>query len=162
MIISIKHEMLVFWAAFLCGQILGIFFDFIRSMRKNLPHNKAIVAIEDVVFCTLAFKLFFDTCYVTNNGNLRLYIFASLICSGVIYFCIISNFILGIWNFLFKFLCKIFRPFLRFFAFVKLKITGVIAKCKPCVKHTLAKAGKIKKYLKPKRHRGPCKNKKTT
>jgi len=117
MTVSIQHEMTVFWTFVLCGQILGAFFDFFRALRKKFPHNKAIVATEDIIFCTAAFKVFFDICYVTNNGGLRWYIFASFICSSIIYFCLVSKYIIVMWNFLINLLLKLLVPFKKLICF---------------------------------------------
>ena len=125
MVISIKHEMIVFWAFILCGISHGILFDFFRSLRKIFRHNKIFVTIEDIVFCTIAFKLFFEICYITNNGSLRWYIFASFICSVIIYFCVFSKHIFTMWNFIFKIIKKILFPFKKIIMFFYRKSKSV-------------------------------------
>lgn len=125
MVISIKHEMIVFWAFILCGLFHGVLFDFFRSLRKNISHGKILVAIEDIVFCSVAFKMFFDICYITNNGSLRWYIFASFICSIIIYFCVLSKPVFSLWNFLFKIIDKIIFPFRKITGFFYKKFKNI-------------------------------------
>lgn len=125
MIISIKHEMIVFWAAFLCGQAVGVIFDFFRAFRKNIHHRSFAVAIEDVAFSIVSFRLFFDICYVTNNGSLRWYIFASFICSITIYFCSVSKYIVVTWSFVLDVLKKIIYPIIKFIQFLSQKLKSV-------------------------------------
>ena len=146
MTISIKHEMFVFWAFVLCGQLLGVFYDFFRALRKNVRHKKMSVAIEDAVFCLVSFKMFFDVCYTTNNGGLRWYIFASLICSTVLYFCLASKFVCKFWCFLFKIVSKLLIPFRVTAFFLKRFLGSVFARLKTCI--TKFFKGNFEKFFK--------------
>lgn len=118
MTISIKHEMIVFWTAFLSGQIICVLFDFFRTLRKNTKNSKTSVAIEDMLFCTIAFKIFFDTCYITNNGAMRWYIFAAYILSAIIYFCTESMYVIKLWNIIFKISKFFISPVIKIFVAV--------------------------------------------
>ena len=110
MIINLKHEIIVFWSSFFCAQAIGIFFDFFRCLRKRYPHGNFSVAVEDVLFCTLSFKLFFDVCNICNNGGLRWYIFAALILSGILYFCTLSSYMMKCWNLIFNIVLYLTYP----------------------------------------------------
>lgn len=117
--ISIKHELIVFWGAFFCSQVICILFDFFRALRKSTHPGRRLVALQDIVFCALSFKIFFDTCYVTNNGKLRWYIFVSFFLSMVLYFCIESAFVIKIWLFLLKLTGKLITPFVKLVSLLK-------------------------------------------
>ena len=111
--------MIVFWSAFLCGQAICIIFDFFRSLRKNTRPSRASVAIQDVLFCTIAFKIFFDTLYVTNNGHMRWYIPIAIILSGIIYFCAESKYAVRLWNCIFKIIRFILAPVFKILSLLK-------------------------------------------
>lgn len=123
MIISIKHEVIVFWSSFLCGQAIGMLWDFFRCIRKKYKHSKPMVAFEDTLFCVISFRLFFGVCNICNNGGLRWYIFAALILSGILYFCTLSPFIRKLWKLLLDMLSLLIYPFkkliLIFYALTK-------------------------------------------
>lgn len=137
--ISIKHELIVFWGAFFCSQLICIIFDFFRSLRKNTKPTARLVALQDIIFCTLAFKIFFDSCYITNNGKLRWYIFVSFILSMILYFCLESAFVIKVWDFIFKLIKFLSKPFLKMAAFITMRAKklykaarmGVLAFFKP-------------------------------
>lgn len=118
--------MIVFWGAFLCGQAICIIFDFFRSLRKNTSPSRVSVAIEDVLFCTIAFKIFFDTLYVTNNGHLRWYIPVAIVLSGAIYFCTESKYVVKTWIFLFKILRIILTPVFKIISLLKTVLHGAL------------------------------------
>ena len=130
MTISIRHEMIVFWSAFLCGQAISIIFDFFRSLRKNTCPSRASVAIQDVMFCTISFKIFFDTLYVTNNGHLRWYIPVAIILSGIIYFCTESKYVVKTWCFIFKIMSIILTPVFKILALLKKLLQGALKSVK--------------------------------
>ena len=136
--------MIVFWAAFLCGQAVGILFDFFRALRKNIHHHSLGVALEDIVFCTISFRLFFDICYATNNGSLRWYIFASFICSIILYFCSVSKFIILLWSFVLNIFKKILCPFIKFAGFLLKKFKTAFLKTKKSLNYTF---DNIKNFL---------------
>jgi len=122
--------MIVFWAAFLCGQIIPFIFDFFRAMRKNFVCSKKHVAIQDMIFCFLSFKIFFDMCYITNNGHLRWYIFISFSLSCIIYFLSLSSYAIKFWGFVFKLLMFFITPVRKFLGLILKGIKTVLNKAK--------------------------------
>lgn len=114
--------MIVFWGAFICGQIIPFIFDFFRAMRKSYSCTKGQVAVQDIIFCFLSFKIFFDICYLTNNGHLRWYIFISFILSAVIYFLALSDYVIKFWGFIFKILSVFITPVKKFLLFILKKL----------------------------------------
>ena len=155
--ISIKHEMVVFWSAFLCAQIICILFDFFRVLRQNIPHNKTFVAIEDIVFCTLSFKIFSDTCYITNNGKLRWFIFASMAGSAILYFFLETKLFIKIFSFIFKITRLILTPFIKITILLKKFFTKLFSGVKTRILAIItAIKRKIGQFV-TKRHSNPLK-----
>ena len=136
--------MIVFWGAFFCGQIIPFIFDFFRAMRKSYSCTKGQVAVQDIIFCFISFKIFFDICYLTNNGHLRWYIFISFILSAVIYFLSISNYVIKFWSFIFKILSGIFFPIRKFLSFISKKLKQFISSIKSAL---LLKFGSVFKRI---------------
>lgn len=122
--------MLVFWGAFLCGQIIPFIFDFFRAMRKYFVCSKKQVAIQDMIFCFLSFKIFFDMCYLTNNGHLRWYIFVSFTLSCIIYFLSESAYAIKLWKIVFKILMFFITPIRNFFNVILKGIKNLLNKIK--------------------------------
>lgn len=128
--INIKHEMLVFWGAFLCGQIIPFIFDFFRAMRKNFVCSKKQVALQDMIFCFLSFKIFFDMCYLTNNGHLRWYIFIAFTLSCIIYFLSESVYAIKFWGIVFKIIMFFITPIAKFFGLILKGVKTLLGKVK--------------------------------
>ncbi len=110
----------------MCGQAIFFVFDFFRSLRKSIKHTKIMVAAEDALFCLIAFKMFFDLLYLTNNGHMRWYIPASLISGFVIYFFILSKYVIKLWGFAIKLSTLFLSPLFKILkliskAFLKIK-----------------------------------------
>lgn len=118
--------MIVFWGAFFCGQIIPFIFDFFRAMRKSFKCTRRQVAIQDIIFCFFSFKVFFDVCYLTNNGHLRWYIFISFILSMLIYFVEESPYAMNFWGAVFKLLIFITKPFIKLFSYASEKIKALL------------------------------------
>ncbi len=151
MIINIKHEMLVFWAAFLAGQVICIIFDFFRSIRKVSKHSRLSVAVEDVIFCTISFRIFFDIIYLTDNGTVRWYSLAAACLSSVLYFTAESKLVMRIHLAVLSFFEKIISPFVRLILFFKKQIVRLSNALKARISSILCSIRQIhtKKSSKP-------------
>ncbi len=111
--------MIVFWSVFLCGIGICIIFDFFRALRRSYAPSGITVALQDAIFCIIAFKLFFDMMYVTNNGHIRWYIPIAIVSGCVIYFFSISKYIIKVWMFVIKILKALIYPFTKILSFLK-------------------------------------------
>lgn len=111
--------MVVFWTAFLAGQVICFIFDFFRSMRKVSKPSRLSVAIEDVIFCILGFRIFFEVLYLTDNGAVRWYSLAAAILSSILYFCTETKFIMRMQISFFRIMIKILSPFSSAYRFIK-------------------------------------------
>lgn len=47
---SVHEQLVLFGLSCLCGAAIGVLFDVFRTLRTVLPHNGALVALEDVIF----------------------------------------------------------------------------------------------------------------
>ena len=100
-----------------CGGGISLFFDILRALRMELRPNAVIVAISDVLFCALAALAAAACVWNFNGGAVRYYQAAGLILGGILYFMLLSRWIL-------KFFRFIIRNILRFVRFIfKLLLT---------------------------------------
>ena len=94
MLVDTKKDMLTFINVFISCQIICILFDFLRALRQKRKVKVTLLAIEDSLFCLVAFYIFFKTLYLSNNFELRLYEFVSLFISVCIYFLYESKYVI--------------------------------------------------------------------
>lgn len=124
MLVDTYHDLAVFVCSFACGQLTGFVFDIFRAMRKAFVPGKKVLALQDALFCAAAFYMFSQTVNVTNNGDLRWYIFAALILGIVLYFSLESPALLP----LMAKICVFFKKILSKLASVFQKLGAVLIK----------------------------------
>ena len=73
------------------GILLGIWYEFFRTLRKNFAHKDKIVHLEDIIFCVTASLGIFILFQVYNQGIVRFYCLMGLECGILFYFFISFN-----------------------------------------------------------------------
>lgn len=68
------------------GGVVSCIFDFFRAIRMIFKPNTAVVAISDIIFCTVGMYVITACLFKYNNGILRFYHVAGLAIGSVIYF----------------------------------------------------------------------------
>ena len=89
---EILNQTYLFAIYFICGVIIGIFFDLFRILRKSFKTPDIITYIEDIIFGILTGIFLIFIIFVFNNGELRFYIFLALILGLSIYLLTISKY----------------------------------------------------------------------
>lgn len=90
--VSIPVEVSFFLACFFCGFFLCSVYDLLRCLRKTIPHNAFVIAVQDLVFWMVAGILLFLAIFEKNSGELRSEFFLGVflgVCSW--------HFLIGIW-----------------------------------------------------------------
>ncbi|NLK70130.1 MAG: hypothetical protein GX286_01650 [Clostridiales bacterium] len=104
----------LFLLSCLLGIPIGITFDIFRVIRAILPHNKIMVAIEDILFMFsyAAFVMCFSI--VASRGEFRVFYIIGNILGFTVYFFSVGNIVVGtvrkIVLFIHKLLSKVFSP----------------------------------------------------
>ena len=98
----------LFFISGLYGILLGLWYEFFRTLRKNFVH------LEDVIFCFTSAIGLFILFQVYNQGMVRFYCLVGLECGAVFYFLVLSE-VIG----------KLFSVFIKIISKI-VKITGEI------------------------------------
>lgn len=96
----------------LAGQLMGTIFDLYRLFR-GAQVAKAIIIVEDILFCILCAILVFLFLLYMNYAFLGPYVYLFIFISLVLYFRFISSHILFIERYLNKAIYKIFRILIK-------------------------------------------------
>ena len=89
----------LFFISGLYGILLGLWYEFFRTLRKNFVHKNKMVHLEDVIFCfTAAIGLF-----------IRFYCLVGLECGAVFYFLVLSEVIGKLFSVFIKIISKIVK-----------------------------------------------------
>ena len=87
----IISQLYLFLLSCLYGILLGIWYEFFRTLRKNFVHKNRTVHLEDIIFCLTAAVGLFMLFQVFNQGMIRLYCLVGLECGTLLYFFLLSK-----------------------------------------------------------------------
>lgn len=94
------------------GIVLGIIFDSFRIIRKSFKTPDFVTYIEDILFWIISGIILLFCIFTFNNGELRLYLFASIIVGNIIYMVTLSKYFIKVSTFILISIKKIlFIPF---------------------------------------------------
>lgn len=113
MILSVGHQGFVFLVSIILGIFIGLFYDFFRFIRKIIYHNNFATYIEDLIFWILVIFVSYVTVLHISNGEIRFYFFIGVLIGYILYFLIISDFILSLFMNVYKALCNLLKVFVR-------------------------------------------------
>lgn len=105
----ILNQTYVFLWSLLVGAILAIIFDFFRILRRKGKTKNYIVYIQDVIYWILVTIIIIASAFITNDGELRGYMFIGYLLGAVIYIVTISRHILKYVNIILEEIEKIFN-----------------------------------------------------
>lgn len=92
---------------FLTGICIGLLFDFFRIQRKVLKTCDFITYIQDILFWIVSGLIIIFVIMKYTNGEIRIYMVLGIILGILIYFLIISKYIMKIFVCILSFLLNI-------------------------------------------------------
>lgn len=109
------NQLYILLTFFVTGIIIGIIFDFFRILRKSFKTSNIVTYIEDLLFWLLSGFLIILVIFNFTNGEIRIYMIVSLACATLLYFLLISKYIVGtVSNIIIFIKTKIFQFFENF------------------------------------------------
>lgn len=110
---SISKEALVFLSSSAGGALIFFVYDLFRVLRKKVDTAGFLVHIQDGLFWLIAFAIMFFVVFHVNNGTVRFYELLGAGLGATIYGFALSSSVLKILNWLLVIFSKIFRIFLK-------------------------------------------------
>ncbi len=92
----IQNQTYVFLSSVLVGVVLAIIFDIFRILRRKGNTPNYVVYIQDVFYWIIVTFVIIMSAFITNDGELRGYMFIGYILGAVIYVVTFSSHILKI------------------------------------------------------------------
>ena len=102
-----------FFIFILIGMLISIIFDIFRILRKTFKTADIITYIEDIIFWIVTLLIIIFSIFLFNNGELRFYLFISMLIGILIYMLFISKYFITINVFIINFIKKIFYNILH-------------------------------------------------
>ena len=108
---------------FLTGICIGLLFDFFRIQRKVLKTCDFITYIQDILFWIVSGLIIIFVIMKYTNGVIRIYMVLGIILGILIYFLIISKYIMKIFvcilSFLLNIIGKLLFPIKKIYKIIK-------------------------------------------
>ncbi len=113
MVVSVTHEMFVFFCSVLCGAVLFFVYDLFRLIRQIADPGRMIVHLHDLLFWIMALTVTFFTVLYINNGSVRLYELLGIALGAFLYGFMLSELILKLLRQILAIFSKFFKLFLK-------------------------------------------------
>lgn len=94
----IQNEVYVFLWSILVGTVLALIFDFFRLMRRKGKTRNLVVYIQDIIYWLIVAVIIIISAFVTNDGELRGFMFVGYIIGAIFYLFLFSKFFLKIFG----------------------------------------------------------------
>ena len=93
---TITNQIYLFSIYFICGIIIGIFFDLFRILRQSFKTSDIVTYIEDIIFGILTGIFLIFIIFIFDNGELRAFTFIALVLGAILYLLTISRYFIRI------------------------------------------------------------------
>ena len=113
-----ENQMLSFIVFILNGLLIGVLFDTFRILRKSFKSSNFVTSIQDIIFWILSGLIMIYSIFKFANGELRFYIFFSIVLGYILYLLIFSKiYIVVSFN-----LINCIKKFLHYTVFIPISI----------------------------------------
>lgn len=112
----IRQETMVFFMAVVHGAMLALFYDFLRALRRIVPHGFAAVSAEDFLYWLAAGFLTFCLLFLETDGEIRAYVAVGIGLGAVLYLLVFSRYVIAAMTAVFgfvRFLTRLIRRAVR-------------------------------------------------
>lgn len=136
--INVADQTWSFFLSVILGVIFCVLYDFLRACRRVLKPSNTAVFFQDIFYFLIAGVLTFCLLLITTSGEVRGFVFVSIVLGFTL-----CRFTLSV--VLLKILVMLLSGLVRIFRYLKLKITGFFG---IVFKKVMSLAQKAAKYLK--------------
>ena len=96
MILSMYSQFLIFVLTIVLGFLTGLLYDFFRITRKIFNHPNFLIQIQDIIYWVLVTFFTFKLIIIKNRGEIRWFLILGLVIGMILYFVIVSDFVIKI------------------------------------------------------------------
>ena len=100
----IQNQVYVFLWSIITGGLLALIFDIFRAIRKVGKSGLLIVCLQDILYLIMAAFIIIMSSFITNDGDLRGYMFLGYLLGVMFYVLLLSRMVVGLLSGVFKML----------------------------------------------------------
>jgi spore cortex biosynthesis protein YabQ len=113
--VSLHNQVFTLWMMFIGGFALGAIFDIYRVVSGQLRFPRWMISAGDILYWMLATVLIFRMLYISNQGDVRVFVFIGLLAGLSVYFICISSIVIRCIKWLLDMIRKCIRMAIRLF-----------------------------------------------
>lgn len=87
-------QFVTFATMFVSGALLGIIFDTYRVVSRPFKWSRLTFSLFDIIYWIIATVVVFGVLFVSNDGELRFFIFIGLLLGTWFYFSLVSSYMI--------------------------------------------------------------------
>lgn len=108
------YQFIIFLEAIIIGFSLGFLLDFYRSLRYAIKLSYRVTFFADILFWIIVTTASLFIMLIVLWGEVHLYTYAGLVVGFIIYYLLLSRYIIKFWYKIFGFLAVIINKFLKY------------------------------------------------
>jgi spore cortex biosynthesis protein YabQ len=93
---SISNQAYIFLYSVIGGMLIAFIFDLFRIKRKAIKTSTVMIYVEDFFYWIIAALVMFAIVYLSNDGELRGYIFLGTVIGAALYIVLLSKVVIKI------------------------------------------------------------------
>lgn len=99
---TVEQQFIVLLDLCAAGVLIGMVFDFFKAAGKVFYFPRKVTFITDLLVCLLVALTVFQLLFLTNWGEVRLYVFLALLLGLVFYYLLLSRYLSPLFTTFFK------------------------------------------------------------
>lgn len=104
---SVSSQVYVFLYTVAGGIAIAFIYDWFRLARRVIKTNNFIIQIQDLAFWLIVALLLFFLLFLTNDGEIRGYVFLGTIIGAALYFLLLSRLFMAISLFIVRIIARL-------------------------------------------------------
>ena len=113
MILSIWYQIIILIGSLLAGVIIGLMFEFYKTIIKDLRRRKILLFFLDVIFWCVSGMIIYLWLFVICNAIMATYVILFILIGVGIYYFIFAPVLEGALEFVYYKICIYFRGIIR-------------------------------------------------
>jgi spore cortex biosynthesis protein YabQ len=108
LLISVNNQVIIFLYSIIAGIIIAFIYDLFRIKRKKIKSRAFVTYLEDFVYWLIVAIIMFSSFYISNDGEMRGYIFFGTIIGLIFYVLFLSKIVITVSMAILNLLTRIF------------------------------------------------------
>lgn len=90
---TVEQQLFVLLYLSVTGVLIGLLFDFFKAWGRIFHFSRKIVFATDLFICVAAALIVFQLLFMTNWGEVRLFVFLALLLGLLVYYILLSRYL---------------------------------------------------------------------